>query len=215
MAGAAAQNSRQKRTISLAILALAWMLLFLWLGDQVHDARTQQFDVQVRSVVHGWSSPPLTWLMLSITQLGSTLVVTTFALVAVVVFLALRWKLAAILLFADLSVAILLNSFLKYLFHRPRPEPFFGIPPPHTYSFPSGHSLFAICFYGMLAALLGERVRSGKARVTIWMSAVLVVMMVGFSRLYLGVHYPTDVVAGWAIGLAWVNALLILLSKSS
>ena len=80
------------------------------------------------------------------------------------------------LLAIDLVVALALNTFLKDLFHRPRPQPFFGISPPHTYSFPSGHALFSICFYGMLAALLATRLERQFSRVLVWIFAGLLVL---------------------------------------
>jgi undecaprenyl-diphosphatase len=202
-------RTRLVRGIGLTVLALGSLLLFLWLGEDVHTSRTQQVDDQVRTAVHAWASPARTWLMLRLTQLGSPVVVSTFAVAAVVVFLAVKWKRAAILLSSDLVVASVLNTFLKDLFHRPRPQPFFGIPPPYTYSFPSGHSLFSICFYGMLAALLSARLERRFARALVWIFATLLALGIGFSRVYLGLHYPSDVLGGWAIALAWVSVLLV------
>jgi hypothetical protein len=92
--------------------------------------------------------------------------------------------------------ALVLDLSLKYAFHRPRPVPFF-VPAPYTYSFPSGHSLFSFCFYGVLAGLLTRRIRSRRWRVLIWTLAALLVATIGLSRVYLGVHYPSDVIAGY------------------
>jgi undecaprenyl-diphosphatase len=203
-------GTRQLRTIVLALLAVASLLLFLWLGEDVHTTRIQEVDNQVRGAVHAWASPTRTWLMLGVTQLGSTPIVTALAVVAVIVFLKLKWKRAAILLAIDLGVAVVLDIFLKDVFQRPRPQPFFGIPPPHTYSFPSGHALFAICFYGMVAALVTARLKNPLSVVLVWIFAALLVLAIGFSRVFLGVHYLTDVLGGWAIALAWVSVLLIL-----
>src|SRR5207302_6622081 len=156
--------------------ALVSLLLFLWLGNDVHTRRTQDMDNLVRNPVHAWASPARTGLMLRVTQLGSTLIVTGLAVVTVIGFLRLKWKRAAMLLAIDLMVALALNTFLKDLFHRPRPQPFFGISPPHTYSFPSGHALFSICFYVMLAALLATRLDRQLSRVLVWIFAGLLVL---------------------------------------
>ena len=199
----------------LALLALASLLLFPWLGEDVHTSRIQDFDNQVRGSVHAWASPTRTWLMLGVTQLGSTPIVTALAVVAVIVFFKVKWKRAAILLAIDLGVAVVLDIFLKDVFRRPRPQPFFGIPPPRTYSFPSGHALFSICFYGMLAALVTTRLERPLVRGLTWVLAGLLVPTIGFSRVYLGVHYPTDVLGGWAIALAWVSALLMFDKRES
>jgi undecaprenyl-diphosphatase len=98
---------------------------------------------------------------------------------------------------------------LKLAFHRPRPVAFFGSTP-SSYSFPSGHALGSFCFYGILAAILATRVRGRGAKFCVWMAAVLLVAMIGVSRIYLGVHYPSDVIAGYCAGAVWVGAIGIL-----
>ncbi len=96
---------------------------------------------------------------------------------------------------------------LKYGFHRQRPTAFFGVDPT-SYSFPSGHSLASFCFYLVLAGLLGSRVRSSGLRITIWIVATLLVAAIGLSRIYLGVHYPSDVIGGYLAAAVWVTTLL-------
>ena len=93
---------------------------------------------------------------------------------------------------------------LKALFHRPRPsEVFAGL----GYSFPSGHSFFAVTLYGMMAYWL---TRATPARRWVWVPAVLLILAIGFSRIYLGVHYASDVLAGFCVGLPWLWACLAL-----
>jgi undecaprenyl-diphosphatase len=99
--------------------------------------------------------------------------------------------------------ATILDNGLKLAFHRVRPEVFFGVLP-DTYSFPSGHALFNLCFYGGLAILLASRVRGAGLRIATWSAAALLVLGIGLSRIYLGVHYPTDVLAGFLAGGAWL-----------
>ena len=105
--------------------------------------------------------------------------------------------------------ALVLDLSLKYAFHRPRPVPFL-VPVPYTYSFPSGHSLFSFCFYGVLAGLLTRRIRSQTGRVLIWTLAAVLVAAIGLSRVYLGVHYPSDVIAGYLAASLWVSTLVAL-----
>ena len=90
--------------------------------------------------------------------------------------------------------ANLLSEALKLVFQRPRPESFFGFESPITYSFPSGHAMVSLVFYLALAEVLAPPGRRPAARV----AAAVLSLAVGFSRVYLGVHYPTDVAAGWA-----------------
>jgi undecaprenyl-diphosphatase len=103
--------------------------------------------------------------------------------------------------------SVVLDVSLKLSFHRTRPVPFVGVVP-LTYSFPSGHALSSFCFYGVLAGLLCARIQSRAIRILIWAAAATLVLAVGLSRIYLGVHYPTDVVAGYVAAAAWVSTLL-------
>jgi undecaprenyl-diphosphatase len=124
-------------------------------------------------------------------------------------FLHFRWRRAAVWLLVTLLGALILDVTLKLAFHRARPNPFFG-PIPDTYSFPSGHSLFSFCFYGVLAGLLADRARSVSLRVVIWAIAALLVLAIGVSRIYLGVHYPSDVLAGYLVGTIWTAGMVAL-----
>jgi undecaprenyl-diphosphatase len=103
--------------------------------------------------------------------------------------------------------ALAMDVVLKHVFHRARPVAYF-VPQPRTYSFPSGHALGSFCFYLVLAGLLTARLRDLTARVLIWMVAALLVAAIGFSRVYLGVHWPTDVIAGYAAAAFWVAGLV-------
>ncbi len=98
----------------------------------------------------------------------------------------------------------LLNTTLKLAFKRPRPMPFYDLLPPETYSFPSGHSLMSCCFFGALAAILSGRIKNKGTRAILWIVAAGMFLAIGFSRIYLGVHYTTDVIAGFSAALIWI-----------
>ncbi len=114
---------------------------------------------------------------------------------------------AAALLAITMAGVASLDLVLKHAFHRVRPVAFFGTSP-SSYSFPSGHALGSLCFYGALAAILSTRVAGRRARLCIWTIAILLVGMIGFSRVYLGVHYPSDVIAGYCAAIVWVGWFL-------
>jgi len=144
--------------------------------------------------------------MIAISYLGGDgLIIGVF--ISLAVFLSVRWRRAALWLVISILGALVLDLSLKYAFHRARPTPFFG-PLPHTYSFPSGHALFSFCFYGVLAGLLADRVRSFKLRILVWTLAALLVAAIGVSRIYLGVHYPSDVIAGYLAATLWVSTMI-------
>jgi undecaprenyl-diphosphatase len=190
-------------SLAAAVLAL---LLFSWLAEEVFEGGAVRFDNAVRAWVHQFASPPLTSAMVVMSALGSP-VLAALVIFAFVIFLRLKWRRAAIWLLFTVAGGLVLELTLKYAFHRPRPAPFFGAVP-QTYSFPSGHSLMSFCIYGVLAGLLSHRVRSAVIGVLVWVMAAVLVAAIGVSRIYLGVHYPSDVIAGYLAAAVWVSALL-------
>ena len=192
--------------LSLSI-GVGALVLFTWIAEEMLEGATVRFDMSVRMWVHGLASPPMTMAMKFITELGS-LGLFIAAAIAIIAFLVTGWKRGAGWLALSLAGATVLSLALKYGFHRPRPVPFFGVAP-HSYSFPSGHSLFSLCFYGTFAGLINARVRSLWLRIVVWAAAAGLVLAIGLSRVYLGVHYPSDVVAGYLAALVWVSSLIV------
>jgi membrane-associated phospholipid phosphatase len=182
-------------------------VLFGWLARQVLRGETLRFDQSVRDGVHSWASPQLTYAMRGVTQLGEPWFLIGVSLILIWRLAAMGRKRVAILLVIAAIGAEALDGLLKLLFHRQRPEAFFGYPAPSSYSFPSGHAISACCFYGVLAAILTARIRSHWKQAAVWMAAALLAGWIGLSRIYLGVHYPSDVMAGYAAGIVWVAAL--------
>ncbi|MEO7143702.1 MAG: phosphatase PAP2 family protein [Bryobacteraceae bacterium] len=195
----------------LAGLALAILcgLFFAWLGEEVLDGETLHFDNRILALVHGDSRPALTQGLLLVTWIGSTAPVIALTLVALAVFWLRNRRRDAVVLAITIVGASVLMYFLKIGFHRVRPPPYFGLAPLQSFSFPSGHSLVAFCFYGVLAHLVNSRIQQFAVRAGIWALAVLMVLLIGFSRIYLGFHYPTDVLAGYAAGIVWVFAIVL------
>jgi membrane-associated phospholipid phosphatase len=101
---------------------------------------------------------------------------------------------------------------LKLLLPRARPMPFFGIAPSALSSFPSGHALFAVSLYGTLAWQIASRLTGACRRAGVWVGASVLILAIGSSRVYLGVHYLSDVLAGYAAGIAWASAVLLAAS---
>ena len=183
-------------------LAVATLLFFAWLAWEVMEGDTRQFDFAVRSAVHSHASVPLTWAMRGITLLGSTAVLLPAGALLVAAWVRRGRKRAALLFGITMAGALLLDMVLKIVFHRPRPVPFFGLAAPLSYSFPSGHALVSCCFYTALVALAAPHPRRAA-----WLGAGVLVGAIGLSRIYLGVHYPSDVLAGYAAAVVWVLAV--------
>jgi undecaprenyl-diphosphatase len=188
------------------LAAVAALFLFGWLAEEMLEGDTQNLDMSVRNAVHQHAAPALTRVMQAFSFLGSVGTVSVLCVVILGAFLYFhRRRLAALLVITMLGMAIL-DETLKLAFRRPRPVAFFG-PTPNSYSFPSGHAFGSVCFYGVLAAILAARVRGTAAKWSVWTVAVLLMGMIGFSRIYLGVHYPSDVIAGYCAGAVWVAAV--------
>jgi undecaprenyl-diphosphatase len=191
------------------LMAAVALLVFGWLASEMLEGDTAKFDEFVREAVHRHAAPGITRLMEGFSFIGSVAVVTTLCALAIAAFLYFRQsRMAALLAITMVGMAVL-DITLKLAFHRPRPVAYFGTSP-SSFSFPSGHALGAFCFYGVLTAILAARAKERKAKWCIWAGAALLIGMIGFSRIYLGVHYPSDVIAGYCAGAVWVGAVASL-----
>lgn len=194
--------------LALGLFAsVAALLFFAWLTDEVLDGETRRFDDVTRAAVHQFATPALTTTMRGLSFVGSTIFLASATIFLFLWFMSRKWRREAWLLAITMVGAAILNTTLKLSFKRPRPVPFFNLTAPESYSFPSGHSLASFCFFGALAALLTARMDNQRSRLIIWISSALIVFSIGLSRIYLGVHYTTDVLAGFAAALIWIAVI--------
>jgi undecaprenyl-diphosphatase len=204
-----ANKKRLFEFISVSLLlglaaAIGTIVFFGWLADEVLDGETRQFDEVTRAAVHQFASPAMTTAMRGISFLGSGLFLT-IATVAVIIWFAQRkWGREAKLMAVTMAGASALNVTLKLAFKRTRPAPFFDLLPPASYSFPSGHALTSACFFGAFAAILTARMKRRRPRILVWIVCTTMFLLIGLSRIYLGVHHTTDVIAGFAAALIWI-----------
>lgn len=209
MSGATTNKKRSFEFLSLSLLiglatAILALIFFGWLADQALEGDARRFDDATRAAVHQFASPLLTAIMRGFSFVGSTIALTIGTIFVVVRFVMRKWKREAKLFALTMAGAALLNITLKLAFKRPRPVPFFNLSAPETYSFPSGHSLTSAVFFGALAAILTARIKSKRVRLAIWIVSTAMFVLIGLSRIYLGVHYTTDVIAGFAAALIWI-----------
>lgn len=206
-----------KNYIPLGVLA-ALLGIFGVVADEVSEGETLGFDnaVLLALRVPGDPATPIgpTWLpeaARDVTALGSFSVLTILV-VGVVAFLALVGKRGtAIFLTVSVLGGTTVSTVLKALFDRPRPE-LTGVAKVFTASFPSGHATISAVVYLTLGAILAEISASRKLSTFFYSAAAFLAVLVGLSRIYLGVHFPTDVVAGWSIGSAWALLCLLVFS---
>jgi len=183
------------------------VLLFAWLASQIVDGGAPGFDAAVREGVHRHASAPLTIAMRGFSFIGEPAFLLPVGLLIVAGLLRAGMARTAVLFLVTVGGAELLDQGLKLVFHRARPAAFFGSAEPAGYSFPSGHALVSLCFFSVVAYFATRRTSNRLVRRATWAAAALVSAMIGLSRIYLGVHYPSDVLAGYAAGLFWLSCV--------
>ena len=196
--------------LTLGLVAAAGCLwLFGRLAeDIVSNDPLVSFDQTAAATTHELMTPALTTFFLIVTVLGSIEAIALVSLVGAVVFgVRRRWLLFGTWLIAA-GGGVVLILLLKALFARPRP--YFEQPLllETYYSFPSGHAMEAVVLYGMLAYFAVLALRTWRARAAVVFGTSLLVLLISFSRIYLGVHYFSDVVAGFAAGGVWLSTCI-------
>jgi len=195
----------------VALFAAASMIwVFIELADAVSEKETHQFDTYVILMLRNSAnlSDPIgpIWieeLGRDITALGSVGVLTLLVLATSGFLWLSKQPRLTLFLLASVSTGVVLSQMLKLGFDRPRPELVSQEAFVYTSSFPSGHSLMAAIVYLTLGVLLARTLERRAAKGYIISLAIFVVIAVGVSRVYLGVHWPTDVLAEWIVGAAW------------
>jgi undecaprenyl-diphosphatase len=199
--------------VSALLVAAFGLFAFARLADEVQEGETHRFDEAILLALRNPLDPadPVgPWwveaMMRDVTALGGT-VVLTFITVVAVLYLAIDGKRgAAVLLAVSVGGGTLLSTLLKLGFDRPRPDLVAHLVDVRTLSFPSGHAMLSAVTYLTIGVLVARV--SPKRRIKVYVTAVALVLTlaIGLSRVYLGVHWPTDVLAGWSIGAAWAMA---------
>lgn len=192
----------------LTLASAAW--LFVEIADEVADGDTGGFDRALMLALHpqadGVAATGPAWMQAvarDITALGSTTVLSLLVCVATAFLLLSGRRRTALFVLVSTASGAMATLLLKDVFARPRPDLL-----PHgdfvtTASFPSGHAMLSAVVYLTLGTLLARLVGARHQKLYIMAVAVLLSVLVGLSRVYLGVHWPTDVLAGWAAGAAW------------
>lgn len=207
----------ERRTVALVLAVSASAWAFVELAEAMIEGGAHAFDERILLSMRTAADPsdPLgpPWfeeLARDVTALGG-IGVLAFLTLAVAGFLGLtgRWRSMWFVLIATGSGQVL-STFAKRLFDRPRPDLVPHESFVYTASFPSGHAMMAAVTYLTLAALLARSQPSLRVKLFLLSLAVLVTVLVGVSRVYLGVHWPTDVLAGWTAGAAWALACLLI-----
>ena len=190
-------------------VCLILLLGLAQLAEEVLEQEAFAFDEAILLWIHQFSHPWLDQIMLMITRLGNPSVVIPLTFIGLGWLLRQRkWRIAAIFALNCVGGAVL-STGLKVFFGKPRPQLWPQLITETTYSFPSGHALGSMVLYGFSSYLLAQQFPM--QRRWIYGVATLLIGGIGFSRLYLGVHWPTDVIAGYSVGFLWISVCIGLL----
>jgi len=204
-------NANRLPVLLLGILTLG-VYAFIAIADEMAEGEIRNFDETVLLMLRVPGDPSRLlgpeWLQetaLEVTAIGGyPLIMLTLAVVSGFFIVTKRYG-AAVYVVLSVGSGALLSQTLKQYYARPRPDLVDHLDAVHTASFPSGHALVTTVAYLTLAAIVIGYLENRQARVYVLGVAVLVAVMVGVSRVYLGVHWPSDVAAGWALGAAWAS----------
>jgi undecaprenyl-diphosphatase len=190
--------------------AAAMLLAFGRLADEMVEGDTAKFDQSVLLALRNPadSSDPIgpAWLeeaARDITSLGSYPVLGLVVIAVIFYLLMTQERAAALWVSVSVGGGVLLSNALKFAFDRPRPDMAPALARVFTTSFPSGHATLSAVSYLTLGALLASLHTSRRLKIYFVGLALALTIAIGVSRVYLGVHYPSDVLAGWCIGAAW------------
>ncbi|RLQ95254.1 phosphatase PAP2 family protein [Falsibacillus albus] len=194
------------------LIVLGMISFFTWgffeIADDYQDQEIRHFDSIIIEGIQNHVSPFWTHIMLGVTLLGSVKWIVILTSMTVMLLFLFKHRLLAVYVAVSISCGGLFNWLLKWIFKRERPdiEP---IIQEQGYSFPSGHSMGSFIFYGTLAFILFKLYKQKWAKIFGALLAIFLVFFIGISRIYLGVHYPSDIVGGFTAGAAWTTISII------
>jgi undecaprenyl-diphosphatase len=210
----------ESRILLMFVALLAAVFVFAKAASEVSEGDTLAIDRLILVALRSPGNPSVPagphWLpeaMIDVTALGSVTVLTIITLMAAGYLLADRKPAIAAFTAAAVGTGALLGTVLKAIYERARPDVVEHLVGTHSASFPSGHAMNSAVVYLTLAVLIARSARSRPVRRYLISVAIALTLAVGFSRIYLGVHWPTDVVAGWGVGGVWA-IFCSLLAKS-
>jgi undecaprenyl-diphosphatase len=202
-------NFKTQLVIALVICA-ATVIGFSLISLLISDHKIIQFDSTIIAAVQGLESPGLTAIMKFFTFIGSTSVVIILSLVILFfLYKVLNHRLELILFSAAIAGSGVLNELLKHSFHRLRPH-LHRLIDATGYSFPSGHAMTAFTLYGLLSFLLWRHISGKWGRGLLIFFSIVMILAIGISRIYLGVHYPSDIIGGYLASGFWLAVVIWL-----
>ncbi|MFB6467437.1 phosphatase PAP2 family protein [Cytobacillus sp. Hz8] len=194
-----------KFRLSIAfLLSVLFLIGFSSIAIWVSASDIIQFDRHIIAFVQGFETPILTKIMKFFTFIGSTTPVIVISFFVIIfLYTVLKHRRELVFFIGGLMGSVLLNHFLKVYFHRARPA-FHRLIEIGGYSFPSGHAMSAFMVYGMITYLLWRHISNRFGRIFLVIFSSCMIIGIGLSRIYLGVHYPTDILGGYLASGCWL-----------
>lgn len=168
-------------------------------------------DETIYNLIFKLFSTPTTFIMTFISHLGSA---TILILICIILYILLKDKKMALIIMLNLAIVYLLNVIIKMIIARPRPD-MLRLVYETGYSFPSGHAMVATGFYGFLIYIANKKIKNKALRRCITILLTLLIFLIGISRIYLGVHYATDIIGAFIIGIIYLVIFINILKKNS
>lgn len=209
------KHSLKSIFIHIAVIAmlLTMFVCFILIGLDVSYNNIYELDTSMREFAQSIRSTPLTLFFKAITNFANPFVIGGISLA--LLFLLKDKKQYSFALFLNLGLTALLNLSLKYIFARERPDLTQSLIMETGYSFPSGHAMFSVAFYGYLIFLLGKLKVKKSTKIPLSIGLILLICLVCFSRIYLGVHYFSDIIGGILISSAYLIIFIYLLNRNN
>ena len=185
------------------------VILFVELADEVIERETIMIDEAILRGINTYESPALDNFVIGATDLGYVWWVGFMTIVLLLTCVKYKHYVSALIALTGVAGSALINLVLKAIFQRDRPELWERLVTENSFSFPSGHAMASASLAAVIVVLLWPT----KWRWVAVAGGLLYMIFIGFTRIYLGVHYPTDVVAGWLVAIAWVGLSTIIIKR--
>lgn len=197
---------KKSHKILLSILIISFIILLVL----VKLEKTMNIDTNIYNFIIKIKSDDLTNIVKAITNLGDTFIIVTIVILS---FLLFKNKIYPKLITANILGVVLVNQSLKYLVMRPRPDELWHLVEETGFSFPSGHSMAAFGFYGYFIYLISISKLNKKLKVLLITLLSILIILIGLSRVYLGVHYLSDIVAGFIMSFIYLIIFTTITQK--
>lgn len=197
-------ENQKKKYIQLTLVTIC-SIIFIFILWKVLGNDIDSFDKSVYKFISNFMHEPITNIVKILTNLGGAIfiIVTTIIIVMVC-----KDKKYGIYIVTNLAIVTIINQIIKFMIHRPRPDILLRLIEEHGYSFPSGHSMVSMAFYGLLVYFAYIKIENKYLKWITCSFLCFIVIAIGISRIYLGVHYASDVIAGFLLGIVYLYVFI-------